>query len=144
MFGLAVLGPPRVSATGHGDRLLLNVTLPSGRADESIEKTYHKVSFSIFWKKAGESKEHKETTTQSEHVINNLHQGVEYCVMVQPEIIENPNLLSSDWTCRFTSPLPLNPADISGAVVRPDCGCHSARPGLGDARHRRCGRWWGR
>ncbi|KAJ8255569.1 hypothetical protein COCON_G00194330 [Conger conger] len=112
-----VLGPPLVSATGHGDRLLLNVTLPRGRADESIQEIYDKVSFSIFWKEAGESKEHKVITTQSEHVINHLHQGVEYCVMVQPEIIENPNLLSSDWTCCFTSPLPLSPVPITLAFV---------------------------
>ncbi|KAJ8350890.1 hypothetical protein SKAU_G00260200 [Synaphobranchus kaupii] len=104
-----ILGPPQVSVTGHGDRLLLNITLPRGRAPETIEKIYHKFRFFIFWKKAGESQEQTDTAAQSEHAINNLHRGVEYCVRVQPEIIENQNLLSSNWTCHFTSHLPLNP-----------------------------------
>lgn len=46
---------------------------------------------------------------QNKHVINKLYPEVEYCVRAQPDIIENPNVLSSDWTCHFTSHSPLNP-----------------------------------
>ncbi|KAJ8252960.1 hypothetical protein GJAV_G00207620 [Gymnothorax javanicus] len=107
-----VLGPPLVSVTGRGDSLHLNITLPRGKANESIEKIYHNVQFSVFWKKAGEIQELKVTTESSEHIIKNLYQGVEYCVRVQPEITENPNLLSSDWSCQFTSPSSVNPVPI--------------------------------
>ncbi|XP_035249641.1 interferon lambda receptor 1-like isoform X1 [Anguilla anguilla] len=111
------LGPPQVSVTGHGDRLLLNITLPRGKAKKSIEKIYREFHFSIFWKKAGESRVQKDTTALKEPAIKHLHQGVQYCVRVQPEIIENQNLLSSDWTCHFTSPLPLNPVPTVLACV---------------------------
>ncbi|KAJ8379141.1 hypothetical protein AAFF_G00230530 [Aldrovandia affinis] len=98
------LGPPVVTVAGCGDCLNLTITLPRGKAQESLQEIYSHFNYHIFWKRAGESKVWNLSTGQSSHVLQNLEPGVEHCVLVELQVNTNKHTLPSDWSCAFTSP----------------------------------------
>ncbi|KAG7467295.1 hypothetical protein MATL_G00151810 [Megalops atlanticus] len=117
-----VLGPPQVSLAGCGNCLVINITFPRGRAEQSIQDIYGVFQFNIFWRKTGEIQVQQYSTEFSSHVLENLHPGVEYCIQVKPQLTVNKNTLHSGWVCALTSPgdqslVPTVLAGVSGILL---------------------------
>lgn len=91
------IGPPKVSLTGCGECIQVNISL-----HKNIEEFYPLPQFTVSLKKPNEaekvfSREGKNFT------LENLQRGQEYCVKMHLESIVNKNTESSAWTCTFTS-----------------------------------------
>ncbi|KAK6309544.1 hypothetical protein J4Q44_G00194250, partial [Coregonus suidteri] len=100
----ARIGPPTFSLDGCGSCLVINITLPEMRTIKDVYGST--LSFSIFWKKAGETQFQETLITHSSYVLENLKVGVEYCVKVQPKITTNKNTMISELKCAHTSVKP--------------------------------------
>ncbi|CAB1329107.1 unnamed protein product [Coregonus sp. 'balchen'] len=71
----ARIGPPTFSLDGCGSCLVINITLPEMRTIKDVYGST--LSFSIFWKKAGETQFQETLITHSSYVLENLKVGVE-------------------------------------------------------------------
>ncbi|XP_051763029.1 cytokine receptor family member b1 isoform X6 [Ctenopharyngodon idella] len=100
-----IIGPPVVSLSGCGDCLNITISLPieGPKITKRILQFYNSVSFSISWKKAGQSEANHISVSSKQHVLQNLQPGDQYCVKVLPLVTPNPNTRSSDWQCEYTS-----------------------------------------
>ncbi|KAJ8246722.1 hypothetical protein GJAV_G00254660 [Gymnothorax javanicus] len=103
------LGPPEVTVLGCGDCLNLTITLPRGKANESISEIYHIFDYHISWKNAADGRVWNVSTTENNIVQRNLQTGSRYCVRVGFHLNTNKNTLPSDWVCALTSPVKSSP-----------------------------------
>eukprot|EP00064_Thunnus_orientalis_P018488 superscaffoldBa00004280_g18587 len=93
----AKIDPPKVSLTGCGDCIQVNISL-----HKNIEEFYPLPHFTISLKKPNEA-EKVYNREKKIFTLENLQKGQEYCVKVRLESNLNKNIESSAWTCTFTS-----------------------------------------
>ncbi|XP_067458968.1 interferon alpha/beta receptor 2-like isoform X3 [Thunnus thynnus] len=91
------IDPPKVSLTGCGDCIQVNISL-----HKNIEEFYPLPHFTVSLKKPNEA-EKNYTREGKNFTLENLQKGQEYCVKVRLESNLNKNIESSAWTCTFTS-----------------------------------------
>lgn len=91
------IDPPKVSLTGCGDCIQVNISL-----HKNIGEFSHQLKFTVSLKKPNEA-EKNYTQKEKNFTLENLQKGQEYCVKVHLESIVNKNTKSSAWTCTFTS-----------------------------------------
>ncbi|XP_034416735.1 interferon alpha/beta receptor 1a-like [Cyclopterus lumpus] len=100
-----IIGPPKVTLTGCGNCIHVNISLPE--ADRSsrikdIKKFYHGSQFSVHWK-TNKGAVESAITPNKTYTVKNLQIGTEYCVQVHTKINVNRNTKPSAWNCTFTS-----------------------------------------
>ncbi|KAM8856792.1 uncharacterized protein AB9W97_020950 isoform 2-T2 [Spinachia spinachia] len=118
-FTETIIGPPKVSLSGCGNCIHVNISLPADPSSgiEDIKSVYYGAQFRVFWMKRNEAEQSAVTTSKS-YTVNNLQIGTEYCVQVYTEINVNRNTKPSAWECTFTSrKLPSAGPVFSGAVA---------------------------
>ncbi|XP_044073816.1 cytokine receptor family member b1 isoform X2 [Siniperca chuatsi] len=113
------IGSPKLSLAGCGKCIQINISLPeadrSSRIDD-IQKFYN-AHFKVSWKKREEAVVSCETQNKS-YTLNNLEDGMEYCVQVHTKIYLNKNTEPSTWNCIFTSIVePSRGPHVLGAVA---------------------------
>ncbi|XP_078796352.1 uncharacterized protein LOC144988905 isoform X2 [Oryzias latipes] len=116
-----VVGPPKLSVAGCGTCLRVNISLPeadrhSGAGD--IQKFYGAV-FKVFWRKGQQGKVEKLEVSDKNFTLNNLEEGVEYCVAAEISGIAIKKTIRSNWSCAFSSPADsrTGAADVSSVVA---------------------------
>uniref|UniRef100_A0AAQ4PZ89 Fibronectin type-III domain-containing protein n=1 Tax=Gasterosteus aculeatus aculeatus TaxID=481459 RepID=A0AAQ4PZ89_GASAC len=101
----AIIGPPKVSLSGCGKCIHVNISLPEADPRSGIKDImsfYYGVQFRVFWKKRNETAEQCFLTKSRNSTVTNLQIGTEYCVWVSTEININRNTKPSALECTFT------------------------------------------
>ncbi|KAL6101101.1 uncharacterized protein ACO6RY_08102 [Pungitius sinensis] len=115
-----LIGPPKVSLSGCGNCIDVNISLPEADPSsgiEDIKSFYNGAQFRVFWKKRNEA-EQSAVTKSKNYTVNNLQIGTEYCVRVYTEVNVNRNTKPSAWECTFTgNKKPSGGPVFSGAVA---------------------------
>ncbi|XP_029386271.1 uncharacterized protein LOC115061869 isoform X2 [Echeneis naucrates] len=107
------IGPPNLSLADCGSCIQVNMSLPE--ADIDIHKFYD-VRFSILWRKNGKQVMSSETQSKN-FTLDNLQEGVEYCIQVHTKIRVNSNTEPSAWKCIFTKTFEHKGSFVIGAVA---------------------------
>ncbi|XP_039674198.1 interferon alpha/beta receptor 2-like [Perca fluviatilis] len=113
------IGPPKVSLTGCGNCIQINISLPKAEHGSRIKnqdmKPLLNPVYEVFWRKPKGALKSIETTA-SLYNLTNLQIGTEYCVLVHPKSNVNKNTSPSAWNCTFTSIVEPRDLFVLGAV----------------------------
>ncbi|KAK7153552.1 hypothetical protein R3I94_007056 [Phoxinus phoxinus] len=98
-----IIGPPIISLSGCENCLNISISLPVDTTiTEQMRQFYRSGSFNISWKKAGQSEAEQIPYSGTQHVLENLQPGEQYCVRAIPQISSNHNTRASAWQCEYT------------------------------------------
>lgn len=101
--------PPKVTLSGCGKCIQMNITLPkahrNNRKSETVDmrKIYPGIFYKVSWKQKQEEAVNFIETENQTITIAHLLQGTEYCVQVQPSYLNVNIFQPSPWECVFTS-----------------------------------------
>ncbi|XP_023273432.1 interferon lambda receptor 1-like isoform X1 [Seriola lalandi dorsalis] len=112
------IGPPEVSLAGCGNCIKMNMSLLEPDSSTGIEdiNKYYDVHFTVKWRREGHSVMSLETRNKS-FTLDNLQEGMEYCVQVHTHIRLNGNTQPSTWECILTGPVEHRGPFVIGIVA---------------------------
>ncbi|XP_040004002.1 cytokine receptor family member b1 isoform X2 [Xiphias gladius] len=111
------IGPPKLSLAGYGNCIQINMSLPEADKSSGIDdiQKFYDAHFRVWWRR--EKKVESQETRNKSLTLNNLEEGMEYCVQVHTKIRVNKNTEPSAWECTFTSIVERRDPVVLGAVA---------------------------
>ncbi|XP_071341594.1 cytokine receptor family member b1 isoform X2 [Trachinotus anak] len=114
------IGPPELSVAGCGNCIQINMSLPEADKSSGISDIhkYYDVHFNVTLRKTSGKPELRSSVTRNKSfTLNNLQEGVEYCVQVHTKIRLNQNTKPTPWKCTFTGSVERRDPVVLGAVA---------------------------